>query len=110
MEVKNNRVAIYVPDVESTISGMPMKSELDFLCRRMTQMFGGVTVTKAKGYYESVNFDIMKDNLFILTSFAKDVDFDRHISYIKEIIVPCLRDRLAEECIMLEINGVAYLI
>lgn len=110
MEIKSNRISVYIPDVKNPKYGISSEQEAKFLCTRFSSMFGGATLTKAHGYYESKNLSIIEDDVFIVTSFSNDKDFACHITYIKDVLIHSLKERLDEECMLLDINGIANLI
>lgn len=105
----NSQVKIYVPSTVDVDIVADTKKWIDDSLTLLSKCFGGSTATNALGAWITATGKLVKEDVVICFSYAKEADLEASIN---EIYGFCLRMKLElkQEMIALEVNGRLYLI
>ena len=105
------RVAVYVPGTAGPATDDAELSErmTTETAARLSELFGGATITEASGAWMSEAFGLIREQVKIVYSFTDAETLNRHAAEILEI-VQHVKSEMAQEAVSVEINGALYLI
>lgn len=106
-----SRVAVYVPGTVGTADENTEAAEKmqEYVAGRLSDLFGGATVTDGRGYWISEQAGLVAEYVRIVYSNTTAEDLDRHAGEILELAEHVKRE-MDQEAVSVEVNGALYLI
>lgn len=105
----NSQVKIYIPStisVKESFDSSEWESKALFL---LSKEFGGATSTSALGAWVSNQGELIKENVKVVFSYAKQEQLEASIEKVYDFCLN-MKKELGQESIALEVNGEMYLI
>jgi F0F1-type ATP synthase beta subunit len=102
----NARIDIYIPANINNSDYVTLK-----VAENMISRFDGVTSINAKGLYKSIGGIVMADDVSILYSYASALEWNQtDLMAVARTLAEYVRDELSQECVLISVNNVGYLI
>lgn len=105
----NSSVKIYVPSTKNVDEKTDSLPWVDKSLKCLSNWFGGATASPSLGAWVSARGDLVKEDITLVFSYAKQSDLETHIEEIYNLCLE-IKSSLTQEAIALEINGELYLI
>jgi hypothetical protein len=105
----SSQVKVYVPSTRNIGESFESSEWIDKTMTLLSKEFGGATASKALGAWISAKGDLIKENVTVVFSYAKQEDLEKSIEIIYEFCLS-MKLYLDQEAVALEVNGNIYLI
>lgn len=103
------QVKVYVPSTVNVNQPSDSQEWVDRALTFLSKEFGGATATNALGAWISNQGELIKENVTVVFSYAKQDQLENSIENIYDFCV-VMKHVLKQEAIALEINGEMHLI
>ena len=110
-EAMSHKIAFYLPstsNVDKTISQDEKLVWQESAMILLSTMFGGATKIDAIGAWVSDDKGLVLENITIVYAFAKEIDLSEF--YQLHDFAEEIKTALSQECVLVEIDGSAYLV
>lgn len=106
-----SRVAVYVPSTmgPATVDAAAADAMTAATAGRLSEMFGGATISIAAGAWMSGEFGLIREQITIVYSYCTDEQLEQHAADVRDLAEQIKRD-MQQEAVSVEINGALYFI
>lgn len=105
----SSSIRIYVPSTVNVDEKIDSSEWINRSLSILSQEFGGSTASSALGAWISSKGDLIKENVTMVFSYARQEQLENSIEKIYEFCLE-MKKELSQEAIALEVNGELYLI
>jgi F0F1-type ATP synthase beta subunit len=100
------RIDIYIP------TNLPKSDMVELkVASNMIDRFDGVTTINAKGLYKSIGGIVMADDVVVMYSYASALEWNQtELMDVARTLAEYVRDELEQECVLISVNNVGYLV
>lgn len=107
----SERVAVYVPGTAGPATNDEKLAErmTEETAARLSELFGGATISSAAGAWVSEAFGLIREQVNIVYAFGAPEDVNKNAAAIMEI-VQRVKSEMAQEAVSVEIGGALYLV
>jgi len=108
-EIMDRFVRVYIPSRDSRGRKINNKKMIREISELFAQLFGGYTIFRAKGGWQSESGQIIEEDIIIMESYASRVGFDECLKAVRVIVLDFKR-KYQQESIALNINNRLHLL